>query len=1321
MKRYHYQFLLFIALLLCSIVSRADVVNDYAVNFDKSISTDDNSFKPAPGWGHIASYGSFGYGWMAEEVYPAYTWTADGGRDGSGALKVGTQTALTHPDYPGTTKSSTDLLVTPKITGASSIYVKKAADKGTVKFYKVTVSSYSGKFVTGSQYTSVAIPELSTDEWVKVDLPQTSGEYVGIYGSDVYFDDFSAESADLVLKKSLKISKVEMLNSDTPDLDADSNLQYSFNVTLQNTGDVDLAKGDEKYSLSLVNYSNSSKVIATQPIEESLAVGEEKTVPFSGTISSSDLLYLSSMTKARVDVKENISGTSEYGGWIEPVAYKPVMTVKMDGTPLKGGESYAWGKVNAATPKSFTLENNGAAPLNITAISLPDGFSTALSAPLTVAAHEVKDMTVTFNPSESGTYGGNVTVAGDGVEAVSFAVSATMLDKEKYYANFEDGKIPAGSYVESSDWKIAESGFAAQGNGYFLKNSTLGADSRFVTPLLEVGDGETLNVDVAKTSYSITSENCYLNVYYSDNRQDWTLVRKINASELSDIRSTATGHYEGQFTTFEISGIPAGKHYLGFGAGYTAIDDIYGFKLSPVAHDVKLVASKLPATGYVNNKYKASVTFNNINTSAETADTYSATLYLKKADSDEAPIAVAAVGVPAIAPGEDKELEFEFTPHEAAKYSAYVEFKALADDYSLQTASVEVNVSEELAYREIQVGEGTSTSYNTPINWYSADNALGGQSDILYKAKMLQDYGIAKGAKITSITYRGVGSFNKDVDFSSLSLDAYVGMVDGTSYTNNENHDGLQLISLVDKQAFTVKNGEELTTTIKFSQPLVWDGEKALRVFTEVSSNGNRQYTKVSYPLDATYKTAGYKTGSQSTFNNANTPIVFVGVETDPMKVSGTVASAGKPVAGAMVSLSHDDVLYRGETDDEGKFSINIIQTDKRYKLTVAADGYLDYEETDSLDVSSGMEKNITLTKKAVSVTGKVLFHAAPVAAAAVTLSSGELSYTATTTDEGVYTFAEVEPGKEYILKIVKEKFNDYTSEPVEITDNESFADIVMTKPNFKIYGQLKWGNTPVKGIVAQISYVGTTGDDLKRGVFTDDEGKFEFTDLDASLVYNFNIVDINGEFENQMEAATIDNGEDAEENFSLTIKPVVVKVAADGYMTYSYKRALDFSATPALKAYAVSAVNDNYTELTELSEVPASTGILIEGAAGEYEVMPVETAAAVESNLLVATTADYTISAENVGKSWSLTTDKGKNVFKSVAGTTVAKGGAYLDCESSASIIYLSQTDGIHSADAVTSDGVLDLTKPMYNLAGQQVDKNYRGVVIQNGKKIKR
>ena len=70
-----------------------------------------------------------------------------------------------------------------------------------------------------------------------------------------------------------------------------------------------------------------------------------------------------------------------------------------------------------------------------------------------------------------------------------------------------------------------------------------------------------------------------------------------------------------------------------------------------------------------------------------------------------------------------------------------------------------------------------------------------------------------------------------------------------------------------------------------------------------------------------------------------------------------------------------------------------------------------------------------------------------------------------------------------------------------------------------------------------------------------------------------------------------------------------------------------------------------------------------------------------------------------------------------SEAGTKVAKNSAYLAYESTESVIYLNQADGIRVI-TTSGNGMLDESKPMYNLAGQRVGKDYKGVVIQNGKK---
>lgn len=158
--------------------------------------------------GHVvSSFSDDGYG--AIGYYVAYNWSATIGRGNSGGLEVGDQNHVGTPFYSGKT---TDLLVTPKITGTSSIYVKQTTSDGTVKFYTVV---QVGSSLKKDRQIDVALPGLSCDGWVKVDVPSLSGEYLGIYGSDVIFDDFEAESAELDFVRGLKIKSVETIIRNT--------------------------------------------------------------------------------------------------------------------------------------------------------------------------------------------------------------------------------------------------------------------------------------------------------------------------------------------------------------------------------------------------------------------------------------------------------------------------------------------------------------------------------------------------------------------------------------------------------------------------------------------------------------------------------------------------------------------------------------------------------------------------------------------------------------------------------------------------------------------------------------------------------------------------------------------------------------------------------------------------------------------------------------------------------------------------------------------------------------------------------------------------
>ena len=1127
MKNFYCSLALIAASTLWAGQARADIVQNYTMDFNKSISTTAHDFKVGSGWGHIVEkYTVYSEYYGSEDYYVNYSYSSTDGLNGSGAIKVGSQTIGDTSGWDSDTKAVNDLLVTPAITGKASIWVKKPSSysSSTIKFYAVTLEN--GKYKMGDQI-EVEIPELSTD-WVQINLPEQNNQYIGIRAEKLYIDDFAADKADIELQKSLLVSKVSYKGKDEPDCDADGNFPISYEVSITNNGDVDLTEGTEGYSLSVRNYSKGNAVVFTQPLKGNLAVGASTTVTVSGTVNSNTY-----PDRNRYDVFEDLTNTSKYGAWIEPVPYKPVLTMRNDDGKIDNGTAtFAWGMVNASTDKKFNIRNDGAAPLNITKVVVPDGFTTSLTAPLTIAAHETKDFTVTMTAEKPGIYSGEFKVSGEGVDDFSFNVSGTVLDPAKYYANFNDNKIPEGSYVEAG-WEVKQRDAESSDNPYLLSNGSQDTDNKFVTPLLKVAEGEKMSVDVARTNYYTGGEGVYLNVYYSADRTNWTLARKITADELSNTRVDYSYSF-GELKSFVIDNIPAGNYYIGFGAGYTSIDNIYGFEKVDVAHDLMLTASKLPATAVVNNAYTATATLLNVNAKDEAADSYTASLYV---DGE----VVATAPAKAIASGEKAEFSFSYTPHKAGAAEAYIEFKNAADNYTVVSEKVSVDVKEEQATGSVTVGNGNTTSNKTAIDWYDA-NGSGAHMDNLYKPEMLEKYGLKKGAKITSVSYTGTSSNDKTV--SDILLTAYVGAVDTATFEAGKNYESLQKVDVyTGKTTIDFVDGKTYTTTITLPEPIIWDGTSAIRVLTYVKAD---KYVNVKFNADDSDNNSYYGSGAPgeaSSLSAQPTAVAEFGFQTEPSVIAGNITWKNKAVAGATVTLTSGDVIYTGASDDKGAYSIDVIQNDKKYNLTVSAPGYIDYTEND-VDLSQSLNKNIVLE-----------------------------------------------------------------------------------------------------------------------------------------------------------------------------VEPVAVTVGEGGNAMFSATCAIDFSLTPEVEAYVVTDVKGNYTELAQVTAVPAGTGVLLKAKAGNYKLAPVPEAEAVQKNLLVAVDEDYTIAASDVQTIWSLVTDdKGQACFTSVAGTVVEAGSAYLSVASDMDYIYLDQATGLRGINAAAT---LDTKAPMYNVAGQKVDASYKGIVIQNGKKF--
>lgn len=176
--------------------------------------------------------------------------------------------------------------------------------------------------------------------------------------------------------------------------------------------------------------------------------------------------------------------------------------------------------------------------------------------------------------------------------------------------------------------------------------------------------------------------------------------------------------------------------------------------------------------------------------------------------------------------------------------------------------------------------------------------------------------------------------------------------------------------------------------------------------------------------------------------------------------------------------------------------------------------------------------------------------------------------------------------------------------------------------------------------------------------------------------------------------------------------------VAASGYSTLATTCGLDFAnATPAgLEAYVASAVSASAVTLTQVTEAPASTGVILKGDASTVYTIPVKAdAAAVGTNYLHAAVTAYACAADEV-----YILQNGK-FCKVTAASTVPAGKAYLlasDVPASAPDFLGFSFDGTTGIDEVRGK-MEEVRSEYYNLAGQRVANPTKGLYIVNGKKV--
>ena len=182
------------------------------------------------------------------------------------------------------------------------------------------------------------------------------------------------------------------------------------------------------------------------------------------------------------------------------------------------------------------------------------------------------------------------------------------------------------------------------------------------------------------------------------------------------------------------------------------------------------------------------------------------------------------------------------------------------------------------------------------------------------------------------------------------------------------------------------------------------------------------------------------------------------------------------------------------------------------------------------------------------------------------------------------------------------------------------------------------------------------------------------------------------------------------------------VTIGSHGWTSLISDKNLNFEGIEGLTAYRAKLSGTTVT-LNDVTEVDANKGIVLRGTANETYYVPVlaSTEANVETDLKGSATGAY---AKAVGKYYYVLANKNgvEGFYEYTGDAAIPAGKAFFEtssqiAEGKFSIVFADdETDGIRS---IENGELRTENSDYYNLAGQRVGKDYKGIVIVNGKKM--
>lgn len=171
------------------------------------------------------------------------------------------------------------------------------------------------------------------------------------------------------------------------------------------------------------------------------------------------------------------------------------------------------------------------------------------------------------------------------------------------------------------------------------------------------------------------------------------------------------------------------------------------------------------------------------------------------------------------------------------------------------------------------------------------------------------------------------------------------------------------------------------------------------------------------------------------------------------------------------------------------------------------------------------------------------------------------------------------------------------------------------------------------------------------------------------------------------------------------------LNVSSVGWASLYYDRPLTIPS--GVKAYYASSIDGTTVTLTEITgAIPANTGVIVQAAEGTLTFPIAVTAAPVSGNLFAGVTEETANPGNVYVLSPMTTTDK--PMFQNYTGAALGAYKAYLPAAGAGDVLNFVFDD----ASSISHIDTAVPSKVRYNLNGQAVGANYKGIVIVNGKK---